>query len=285
MQDVRRVDKSAAMWYNSLGLRGDPAEHGEIMYRNHFYWDFSAQAEIPPDKAVMIKKNCFTLASVLNGLMKAIAEYRKNPQSNAIDRYRKENGKHEFVRCRDADTGMETYSFSKRLRFLTEYLTELPDRSGLFCARGFGKALTCLYSGYNAEGADQALCDRRYRWSAYRMKPTGDPAFYGKDPLGVALYLQQKELVLPIGLDYPKMLCTAIGGDEHTGFTVRFSDLEEMDMLEAVEQQLFDLKSNRTFYDNVLNDNYGAGDASLIEAAIRRRNAQYSDYVNSYRPC
>ena len=87
------------------------------MKNNPYYLDFDDQKGMSPERVRKIKENNYEMVVALNHLAKAI---KQGP--DAIRRFRKELGNHDIVKHPDSETGMNTYDFTNKLRFLASQL-------------------------------------------------------------------------------------------------------------------------------------------------------------------
>ncbi len=243
------------------------------MKYNPYYLDFNDQKVFTPIQVKKIKENNFSMASALNQLINAI---KQGP--DAIQRFRKDLGKHDVVKYDDAETGISTHDFTNRLRFLASQLEHDKNACRIFTNEsGCGRALTYLFAGFNYQGTEKDFCDKYCRWKEYQSRSTAFPAFKGKDPLAVALYIQQKEESMPIGLDYAAILNNVVPG-ENGNFIVNFRD--DGRAVLAANEQLFELKTNETFYNNFYNDYYSSDDDEIVKKAYTKRKMDYRDWKN-----
>ena len=249
------------------------------MQTNAFYWDFRAQAGIPIEKVRLIKANNHSAAVVLNQLAKALRVSADGRHINALRQFRQEIGFHKFIKHDDSETGMNTYSFSERVRFLADYFLEHPEEIDRFNNTNvFELSLSYLFSGYSYVPTQMPLCDKFTKWREYTPRPNCPQRFAQRDPLTIALYLYKTEDVMPIGLDYPRMLREAVA-DNGNRFAVRFP--ENSAMIAAAEQLIYDLKTNESFYINYDNHYYSEKDNALVKQAIWEKHMAYQSYLRS----
>lgn len=243
------------------------------MKNNPYYLDFNDQKGMSYEQIRKIKENNHSMVVALNQLTKAV---KQGP--DAIRRFRKQLGNHDVVKYPDSETGMKTYEFTDKLRFLASKLEN--DRAACVDFTNLsscGRGLAYLFAGYVYTENDKDFCDKYCRWKEYKSTDKTIPTFKNQDPLNVALYLQKKEDVMPIGLDYAQMLNDVVPG-ENGNYQLNITGRDDGRMLFAVEQQIFDLKTNETFYNNFYNDYYSKDDDDTVKSAIARRSKEFEDW-------
>ena len=240
------------------------------MKNNPYYLDFEDQKGMTLDQVHKIKENNHAMVIALNHFARAV---KQGP--DAIRRFRKQLGSHDIVKYPDSETGMNTYDFTNRLRFLASKLEN--DKAACVDYANLsncGKALSYLFAGYVYTESNKDFCDKYCRWKEYKTTDKTIEAFKNRDPLGIALYIQKKEDVMPIGLDYAHMLSNIVTG-ENGEYQLKLDGNDDGKVLNAVEEQIFALKTNETFYNNYYNDYYSQDDDEIVKGAIVRRNRDH----------
>ncbi len=241
------------------------------MKNNPYYLDFSDQKGMTIEQVRKIKENNHAMAVALNQLAKAV---KMGPTS--IRSFRKQLGNHDVVKYPDSETGMNTHEFTDKLRFLAARL----ENDKVACVdflnlSACGKGLSYLFSGYVYTESDKDFCDKYCKWREYKQTENCEDRFKNRDPLTIALYLQKREDILPIGLDYAKMLDSVVTG-ENNNYEINIHTNDARQIIAAVEQQIFDLKTNETFYKNFYNDYYSKDDDDVVKSSIARRNRDFN---------
>ncbi len=248
------------------------------MKNNPYYLDFNSQKGMTPDQVKKIKENNYNMVVALNQLTKAI---KQGPE--AIKNFRKQLGSHDIVKYPDSETGMKTYEFTNKLRFLASKLEN--DRAACVDFSNLsncGKGLSYLFAGYFYTNSNKDFCDKYCKWREYKSTENTIDKFKNRDPLTVSLYLQKKEDIMPIGLDYAKMLDGVVTG-ENGNYQLKINGYDDVAVLDAVEQEIFDLKTNETFYKNFYNDYYSKDDDEIVLNAIDKRKKEFDNWKNSLK--